>query len=221
MRNKYAVVRGLLLVVSIALAGCRQAASHSLDPAGIVEVRIVPTNQVETNQQVTTDIMPVLEALFWGTIEDRRALVQYISVGCTTADGLGGPPKCLPGEAEGTLVEVFPVGEAEGTFVRPEEIDGTLELLSVEGLYAVYQPVPGVDPVEYWPIGEYALIFERRLYNTSLPVTAFVQEGKMVRLNFTNYPIETEQLLSSIPLDRVLMSPNEARTLTEQVQSPR
>jgi len=211
----------LFLVVSVALAGCGQPASRSLGSAGILEVQLVPTDQVEANQELTADILPVLEALFWGTIEDRRALVQYISVGCTTADGLGGPPKCPPGNGEGTLVEVFPVGEAEGTFVRPEEIDGTLELLSVEGLYAVYQPVPGVDPVEYWPVGEYALILERRLYDTSLPVTAFVQDGKLVRLGFTNYPIEPEQLLSTIPLDRVLMSPNEAKALTEQVQSPR
>jgi hypothetical protein len=184
-------------------------------------VQLVPTTQVEANQEVTADILPVLEALFWGTMEDRRALVQYITVGCTTADGLGGPPKCSPGQAEGTLVEVFPVGGAEGAFARPEEIDGTLELLSVEGLYAVYQPVPGVDPVEYWPVGEYALILERTLYNASLPVTAFVQDGKLVRLGFTNGPVEPEQLLGAVPLERVLMSPHEARALTEQVRQPR
>ena len=42
-----------------------------------------------------------------------------------------------------------------------------------------------------------------------------------VRLGFTNYPVEPEQLLSAVPLDRVLMSPNEAKVLTEQVRRPR
>ena len=85
----------------------------------------------------------------------------------------------------------------------------------------MYQPVPGRDPVEYWPVGEYALIFERRMYDSSMPVTVFVQDGKMVRLGFTNGPTPPEQLLSDIPLDRVLMSPEAAKTLTEQVRTPR
>jgi hypothetical protein len=147
-------------------------------------------------------------------------LIQYITVGCTTADGLGGPPKCTSGQAEGTLVEVFPISEAEGHFARPDEIDRTLEF-TVDGLYAVYRPVPGRDPIEYWPVGEYALLFERQIYNTSQPVTVFVQGGKMVRLGFSNYPAEPDQLLSAIPLDRILIPPEEAKVLTEQVKTPR
>jgi hypothetical protein len=214
MSGKQTLIRLLVVLFVVALAGCGQ-------PADVLEVQIVPAAQVEANQEVAAEIMPVLEALFWGAIEERRALVRYISVGCTTADGLGGPPKCAPGQAEGTLVEAFPVGDAEGHFVYPSEIDGTLELLSVEGLYAVYRPAPGVDPVEYWPIGEYALLFERRLYNTSQPVTVFVEDGKMVRLGFTNYPVEPDQLLDAIPLDRILIPPDEAKALTAQVRAPR
>jgi len=208
----------LLLVI---LAGCGQTASHTLDaPADVFEVQIVPATQAEASKKVTAEILPVLEAMFWGSTEERRASIQYITVGCTTADGLGGPPKCASGQAEGTLVEVFPVSEAEGHFVRPEEIDRTVEF-TVDGLYAVYRPVPGRDPVEYWPVGEYALLFERQIHNTSQPVTIFVEGGKMVRLGFTNYPVEPDQLLSAIPLDRILIRPEEAKALTEQVKTPR
>jgi hypothetical protein len=146
--------------------------------------------------------------------------VSRKTAGGTTADGLGGPPKCASGQTEGTLVEVFPVGEAEGYFVRPEEIDRTLEF-TVDGLYAVYRPIPGRDPVEYWPVGEYALLFERQIYNTSQPVTVFVQDGRLVRLGFSSYPVDPAQALSAIPLDRILIPPEEARALTEQVRTPR
>jgi hypothetical protein len=213
MTGRQTFFYAFIVLLVVTLAGCNQ-------PADVLEVRVVPETQTEANREVTAEIMPVLEALFWGATKDRRALIQYISFGCTTADGLGGPPKCAPGEANGTLVEVFPVGGAEGHFVRPDEIDRALEF-SVDGLYAVYRPVPGVDPVEYWPVGEYALLFERQIYNTSQPVTAFVQDGKLLRLGFSSYPVDPAELLGSIPLDRILISPEEARALTEQVKTPR
>ena len=221
MSSKQTLVHMFVVLLFVTLAGCGQPADHTPDtPAGVLEVRIVPAAQVEANKEVAAEIMPVLEAFFWGATEERRSLVQYISVGCTTADGLGGPPKCAPGEAEGTLVEVFPVGEAEGYFVRPEEIDRTLEF-TVDGLYAVYRPAPGIDPVEYWPVGEYALLFERQIYNTSQPVTVFVQDDKLVRLGFSPFPVDPAQSLSEIPLDRILIPPEEAKALTGRVKSPR
>jgi hypothetical protein len=176
--------------------------------------------QTESTKGITAAIMPVLEALFWGSTEDRRALIQYITVGCTTADGLGGPPKCAAGEADGTLVEVFPVGEAEGYFVRPEEIDRALAF-TVEGLYVVYRPVLGRDPVSYWPVGEYALLFEHQMNNTSLPLTVFVQEGQVVCLGYSPFPVDPAQLLSEIPQERILIPPEQARALTEKVRTPR
>ena len=203
------------------LAGCSQPADRTPDMSpDIIEVQIVSAANVEVNPEITAEIMPILESFFWGTTPDRRSLIQYTAIGCSTANGLGGPPPCAPGETEGTLIEVFPVGGAEGHYVRPEDIDLTLEF-SVDTLYAVYQPVPGIDPVEYWPVGEYALLFDRQVYNKSMPITAFVQDGRLVRLDFSAYPVDPSQLLSAIPLDRILISPEEARALTDQVKIPR
>jgi hypothetical protein len=117
-------------------------------------------------------------------------------------------------------VEAFPIADAEGAFVRPEEIDRALEF-TVEGLYAVYRPVPGRDPVEYWPVGEYALLFGRQMNHVSLPLTVFVQEGWVVRLGHTPYPVDPAQLLSEIPQERILIPPEPARALTEQLKTPR
>ena len=203
------------------LAGCSQPSDGTPDMSpDVLEVQIVPASHVEVNPEVTAEIMPILEAFFWGATPDRRTVIQYTSVGCTNTTGLGGPPPCASDETEGTLIEVFPVGGAEGHFIRLEDIDLTLGF-TVDALYAVYQPVPGVDPVEYWPVGEYALLFDHQAYNTSMPITAFVQDGKLVRLDFSAYPIDPAQLLSAIPLDRILIPPEEAKALTEQVKSPR
>lgn len=221
MSAKFTLVPMFVVLCFGMLAGCSQSVDGA--PArspDILEVQIVSAAQLEANQEVAAEVMPILEAFFWGATPDRRSLIRYTSVGCTTANGLGGPPPCAPGEAGGTLIEVFPVGGAEGHYIRPEDIDLTLGF-AVDALYAVYQPVPGADPVEYWPVGEYALLFEHQAYNTSMPITAFVQDGKLVRLDFSAYPVDPAQLLSAIPLDRILIPPEQARTLTEQVKSPR
>lgn len=220
MARKQILICMLIIPLFIALSNCRQSTNQITDtPNDIFDVHIVLEDQVDVNEEVITEIMPVLEAFFWGTIEDRRSLVQFLTTACTTADGLGGPPKCAPGEAQGTLVEVFPIAGAEGHFVRPEEIDRTLEF-NVDGLYAVYRPTPGVDPEEYWPTGVYVLLFEREMLNASLPITLHIQDGKLVRLGFS-HPVDPAELLNEIPLNQILLTPDEAKELTEQVKSPR
>lgn len=220
MARRQILICMLIMLLFGTLTGCIQSSNHIADtPNDIFDVRIALEDQDQVSQQVITEIMPVLEAFFWGTVEDRRSLVQFLTTGCTTADGLGGPPKCAPGEVQGTLVEVFPIAGVEGHFVRPEEIDRTLEF-NVKGLYAVYRPTPGVDAEEYWPTGEYVLLFEREMLNASLPITFYIQDGKLVRLGFS-HPVDPAELLNEIPLDQILLTPDEAKELTEQVTSPR
>src|SRR5215208_5097270 len=52
------------------------------------------------------EIDRVLDAI--GDTSKLRSLVQLTATRCTKQEGLGGPPKCLPGEGEGTPVEVLP-----------------------------------------------------------------------------------------------------------------
>jgi hypothetical protein len=194
----------IVLLLSI-LAACSQS-------AGVFEVQLVPKASVEV-QGEAIEIRPVLAAMLgYG---ERISLVQYISTTCTTADGFGGPPKCAPGEANGTIIEIFPVSEMEGYFVRPEAIADTF-VFQVDRLYAVYRPTPGADPQEYWPTGEYALLFERQVDNIPQPVTVFVTGGKIVRLGFS-YGVDPGSLLNQVPIERILFTPTEARALTEQL----
>jgi hypothetical protein len=96
-------------------------------------------------------------------------------------EGLGGPPKCNPGEAEGTPVEVFPVGgPGEGTFVRREHMN-TLPLPPLKSLYAVYKVSPTAYRADYWPAGDYGVVFLRA--DNSFLVALVEPEG-IVRLDY-------------------------------------
>ena len=123
----------------------------------------------------------VLEAILSNRIEDRRAFVTYTVVGCTTADGLGGPPKCQAGEAEGTLLEVLPILGSEGHHARRESIDQALSF-QVEGLYAIHLIPEDVWQDESFPAGEYGVVVV--LVDNPFPMTVHVKEGGIIRLDY-------------------------------------
>lgn len=133
---------------------------------------------------------------------DKRAIVdaiQWIQLPCTTARGLGGPPKCAEGQEVGTLVEVFPVMGTSGTYLTRDTVAGIK--LNVADLYAVYQVPEDVNVGEGWPVGEYGIIF---LNAEPVPptITVFVTDGKLVRVtyNMGRYP---EQVIADVA-DRLL-----------------
>jgi hypothetical protein len=55
-------------------------------------------------------------------------------------------------------VEVFPILGSEGTFVTREQIAGAFP----EGdysLYAVYRVAEDAEAYDYWPAGDYGVVF--------------------------------------------------------------
>lgn len=203
------------LLVFVLVSGCGQPADARGSSADVFEIAVVQEEQTETVAPVVSDIETVLTALLgYG---DLRPLVKYVSTACTTADGLGGPPKCEPGQAEGTIVEAFPVLDMEGHFVSPDEIDPVLAL-RVKGLYAVYRPLPSPEASDWWPTGEYALLFGREMNDISIPVTALVQDGKLVRLVFS-YGVSPAEILSGVPVEQILIAPEQAEAVAEDVLS--
>ena len=89
------------------------------------------TNRPEVNRVATAVLSNDLEA--------RRELVHYTTAGCTNALGLGGPPKCDPGQAEGTPVDYLPIlGPGEGAPILPEAVNEVLGF-PAETFYAAYR----------------------------------------------------------------------------------
>jgi hypothetical protein len=119
-----------------------------------------------------------MDAVLGGDIDALRELVRYTTTHCTTALGLGGPPKCEHDEMESTWVQVFPILGSEGGFVRRQSIDDVLRF-EVKGLYAVYRVPENAYKEEYWPAGEYGIVFVQK---DGLLLTVLSDRGGIVRI---------------------------------------
>jgi hypothetical protein len=91
--------------------------------------------------------------------------VLYRQVACTaTIQGIGGPPECLEGEAEGTEVLAVFAASCEGYYARESDhLFSNVELAS-PALYGAYR-IDASSPLRGpWPDAKYAV-----LLNSALP----------------------------------------------------
>jgi hypothetical protein len=133
-----------------------------------------------------------IDIILSNDLDARRDLISYTTAGCTTAEGLGGPPKCEPDQADGTPVTYFPVlGPGEGSPVLPENIEGTIDI-AVEDLYAVFRRLDPTEIDEFYPAGVYGLVFTLAVESGLTGVTVRLNdEGQIIRLDFFIQPPET------------------------------
>jgi hypothetical protein len=123
----------------------------------------------------------IIDAVMGHNFPALKELTAYTKIGCTTTDGLGGPPKCAEGEAEGTVVEVVPFLGPEGHHQRREEYQ-EWQGPDVLGLLAVYRVLLTADSFPSYPAGEYALVFLDPSGLTT--VTLQVREGRVIRYDY-------------------------------------
>jgi hypothetical protein len=164
------------LVQILGLAACAsrlptQPASH---PTDLAPERSYPL----TTRTGIADIDRILEAS--GDTDQLRSLVEFTTAGCTTRDGLGGPPKCLPGEGEGTPVEVLPFLGPEGSFLRREQIKDWPGFEPL-GILSIYEVSQAAEADENYPAGTYAILFAG---TEDQPATSLrVSNGHIVRVD--------------------------------------
>jgi hypothetical protein len=183
---------------------------------GTLEVSLQPEAQVLTHTLVLEELKPVLDSILFGSIDQRRELVSYTTTACTTADGLGGPPKCERGQVEGTLVQVLPILSGEGTFSTPENIDQALDFVVMD-LYAIYQVPQDAFQADYWPAGEYGLIFSREMNAVPMPLTVFIEDGRIVRIQH-HMATEPQDLIDQLPVESIVITPNNAQELMAELE---
>jgi hypothetical protein len=70
-------------------------------------------------------VQAAVDAIEDGDADALASQARFTAIGCTTADGLGGPPKCEPGQPEGTEVEVLPAAACEGYYIKAGEEAGS------------------------------------------------------------------------------------------------
>lgn len=132
------------------------------------------------------DVDAVITAMLSNNLEARLALWQPMLAGCTTREGLGGPPKCNAGEAEGTPVEFLPLlGPGEGSTIRRIDIARQLGV-PVSELLGAYRVKAGATREPDYPAGDVALIFATP--NSDSTIAVRVQNGRIVRLDYLTRP---------------------------------
>ena len=154
-------------------------------PVGRKSSITVPPLEVDTQGQNTrtriADIDIVIDAVLEGNPGETLQLLQFSTLACTHADGLGGPPKCREGEEEGTKLEVFPFLGPEGHHVRKGEMSDWAGI-QASGVYAVYRVSPQAFSDEAYPAGEYAIAFLDANEQAFVTV-AQITDGKIVRID--------------------------------------
>jgi hypothetical protein len=158
----------------------------SYEEGALITPTLTPYIDIEYPPDTRTgieDVDIVIEAIQNGGIDERIDLVRLISTACTTADGLGGPPKCREGEKDGDIVEAFPVSNGEGHHIRPDDFRRVFDF-SVRGLMAVYRVPDDAYERDYWPAGAYGIVFTSEDGGHPHTIIAIVEGGKIVRLNF-------------------------------------
>jgi hypothetical protein len=155
----------LLLSACVSLpAGPNDAANTPLPHSGVAELDAI------------------IAIVLAGDTGALRSMLEFTRTHCTLAEGLGGPPKCLAGEPEGTPVEVLPFLGPEGHFIRKDDIE-SWQGLDVSELFAVYQVSDTAYTDENYPAGEYAIVFIDDT-EAKASITLQIDKGRVVRIDY-------------------------------------
>jgi hypothetical protein len=169
-----------LILLAFLLLACSAAIPATAEPLP------TPSKASEVFHPLTTrsgieDVDKVLDVVASGDIQVLRSLIQFTNTRCTTAEGLGGPPKCRAGEAEGTPVEVLPILGPEGHFFHREDIQDWIGV-DAAGLYAIYEVSTEVISDPDYPSGRYAVMFFDK-ENQSV-ISLRIANGRIVRVDY-------------------------------------
>ena len=146
-----------------------------------------PLASVPSGEDTVPHLDDLVSAVSSGSTEDLLALVQFSSLPCTRKEGMGGPPKCLSNETEGTLVDVLPILGPEGHHMRRSEFS-SWPGIGGGHLYAAFRTSESTYSDEFFPAGEFGVAF--RLSDKASVVVFQVTDDGIVRLDYPALPIE-------------------------------
>lgn len=163
------------------------------------------TYSLETRTGIE-EIDNVIAAVASGDREQLEGLLSYTTAPCTTLEGFGGPPKCLEGEAEGTLVDGLPMIGSEGGHIRKDEIS-IWNGVDASALFAVYRNSEQGVNEPYYPRGEYAVVFLTGEGPSA--ITLRIADGGIVRVDYP-FAESLEQLKNMVEQDasEVILMPD-------------
>lgn len=174
------------VVLTILLSACASPTTPAVDVAPVPSQAgsTVPAEDAGfyplSTRTGIVEVDIVLVAIESGDPQQMRDLLRFISVPCTQAEGLGGPPKCRDGEEEMSTVDVFPFLGSEGYYLYRENLEQWTGI-DVKWIYAVYRVSENVYSDETFPAGEYGVLL---LSETDFPATLLhTTDGQVVRID--------------------------------------
>lgn len=144
----------------------------------------------------------VIDATLSSDVVTLHSLVGFTRVACSTTSLHGTP--CNAGEADGTLVDAFPVDSVLGIYYRSDNIDAFLQSLTSYrlSLYGVY-----LAPPDFWPPGDYVAVFSSDVPGTSVVGEELViKDGRLVGMESQD-GLPPEQLVQLQRLGTAILPP--------------
>jgi hypothetical protein len=213
-------------MLTLALTGCGgddddsaepTAPSGTEQPGGMAQPTATEEGTPEptaTPDPVPPGVRSIIQAARTGNTAALERAIKYEPVPCTTnVEGIGGPPECAPGEADGTPVEVVFATTCEGFYARRSGL--ALDQISFgvfgngDALYGVYE-IPDASQlarVEAWAGATVAVVM-----NTIAPTDAtlpyvFVTDGASILGTATGCGESPEQWVANEGLGEPLLTP--------------
>jgi hypothetical protein len=181
IRKGFVMVQRLIINLTASLVLLSSACSSFGSPTPAPDSQGTYSLETRTGLEEIDHVLAVVAS---GDRAQLESMIEYTTAPCTKQDGLGGPPKCREGEVEGTLFDVLPSISSEGSFIRKEEIAAWTGV-NAEALFAVYRVSEDGAEEEYYPRGEYAIVFLSNENGTV--VTLRILEGEIVRVDYSFY----------------------------------
>lgn len=135
------------------------------------------------------EVRDVVLAFTSGDAAAVGAVLTLSKVPCATPQGMGAgaPPVCPAGVADGTLVDVFPFGVCEGSYLEPNNFRQVVgDRYAGSTFYAAYQRTS--SGTEAWPLGTVAVVFHAPSIaaqgTADWGFTAGIKDGKVVNVTF-------------------------------------
>ncbi len=203
-------MRRIVVIVSVLaaalLAGCESeespgpASTSTVTPTAMASVAASPATGTPAaggaRLSGIADVDAVLAAVAAKDVDAllSRTVLQEMACIDPRTQGLGGPVRCGPGQAVGTMVKAFPESTCEGEWTLERDLRGmfTQWLDGADlsrGVYGVVRGPAMPRSESYWPIGEYWVV-----YPTKAPTTGpggagqakviLIEGGKIVGLRF-------------------------------------
>jgi hypothetical protein len=201
MKRTLQIFAAILLIAGLAACAPQMPPTHVSIPT--VQQTLAARYYPLTTRTGMKEIDRVLDSI--GDIQKLRSLVQLTATTCTKRDGLGGPPKCLPGEGEGTPVDVLPFLGPEGYFLRSTEINDW-QGFDTSGIYAIYEVSSGAYSDENYPAGKYAILFVGTENQAAIALN--LRDGRIIRVdNIFENSLESLDSILQRDAARLILAP--------------